>query len=232
MEKQLTLPLIPLAEDEIFDTFYPKGSEIVLFAMNELLAETNIEFIYLWGAKNSGKTHLLHAACAHHNTLGLPVALLPLSQKAYLSPEMVEGLEMLSLVCIDDIHEIAGDAQWEEALFDLFNRIKEQSIAKLIISGNQPPKSLGIKLPDLISRLSWGQIYQLPVLSDEDKLYALKHRALLRGFELPDEVAVFLVKRVERDLRTLFDVLDKLDRASLAEKRLISVPFVKKVLSI
>ncbi|SET52729.1 DnaA inactivator Hda [Thorsellia anophelis] len=232
MEQQLTLPLIPLPEDEVFSTFYPNGSEMAIFALHEVLKNPETEFIYLWGGKNTGKTHLLHSACSHNDQLSLPVALLPLTQRRYISPEMVEGLEELSLVCIDDIDEIACDDKWELAIFDLFNRIKEKDRATLIITGNQPPKELGIKLPDLISRLSWGEIYQLSPLKDEDKLQALQLRALQRGFELPEEVALFLVKRVDRDLRTLFEVLNRLDRASLEEKRLISVPFVKKVLSL
>lgn len=232
MEQQLTLPLIPLPEDEIFTTFYPNGSEMALFAIDQLLKDPESKFIYLWGGKNTGKTHLLHAACSHHDELSLPVALLPLTQRRYIAPEMVEGLEDLSLICIDDIDEIVGDEQWELAIFDLFNRIKEQNTAKLLITGHQPPKELGIKLPDLVSRLSWGGIYQLSPLGDENKLHALQLRALQRGFELPEEVALFLVKRVDRDVRTLFEVLNRLDRASLEEKRLISVPFVKKVLSL
>lgn len=229
---QLTLPLIPLPEDETIDSYFlPEGS-ITAYALKQCLDAKNGGYLYLWGPGQSGKTHLLHAASAHYQDIGLPTVFLPLANIEMISPEMLEGLEFLELICIDDIDKIAGCEKWEEAIFDLFNRVRENERAKLIITGSQPPKSLGIKLPDLVSRLSWGEVYQLTVLDDEQKLLALKHRAILRGFDLPNEVAAFIVNRIDRDLKTLFQVLDTLDRATLKEKRLISIPFVKKVLSL
>lgn len=116
--------------------------------------------------------------------------------------------------------------------FDLYNRILESGKTRLLITGDRPPRQLNLGLADLASRLDWGQIYKLQPLSDEDKLQALQLRARLRGFELPEDVGRFLLKRLDREMRTLFMTLDQLDRASITAQRKLTIPFVKDILNL
>ena len=85
-------------------------------------------------------------------------------------------------------------------------------------------------LPDLRSRLSWGIVFQLPQVDDEVRCAILCFRADRRGLALSEEVASFIVHRAPRSLHRLLELLDQLDRASLAEKRALSIPFVKQSL--
>ena len=101
-----------------------------------------------------------------------------------------------------------------------------------MITGDRPPRQLNLGLPDLASRLDWGQIHKLQPLSGEDKLQALQLRARLRGFELPEDVGRFLLKRLDREMRTLFMTLDQLDRASITAQRKLTIPFVKEILKL
>jgi DnaA family protein len=101
----------------------------------------------------------------------------------------------------------------------------------LYVSAKSSPASLNIKLADLISRLNWGPVYQLQVLEDADKVQAMQQRADQRGFELPDEVANYLLSRYPRDLHSLFALLDRLDFASLQAQRRLTIPFVKSHLA-
>ena len=55
-------------------------------------------------------------------------------------------------------------------------------------------------------------------------------RAKLRGFELSKEVGRFILKRLDRQMRTLFDMLDRLDHASIVAQRKLTIPFVKDIL--
>ena len=57
-------------------------------------------------------------------------------------------------------------------------------------------------------------------------------RAQQRGFDLPDETARYLQRRLPRDMRSLFAVLDELDSAALAAQRRLTVPFIKDVLAL
>ncbi len=94
------------------------------------------------------------------------------------------------------------------------------------------PTYLNLHLPDLKSRLAWGLVLQLQPLSDEDKLETLQMRAIQRGFRLPVSVAQFILKRCTRTMHDLDNILDRLDQASLAHQRKITIPFVKTILDI
>ncbi len=186
-------------------------------------------FIFLWGG--SGLTHLLQAACHRASADGLSVQYLPIKDLLNYDPEsLFEGLEEMDLVCIDDVQSIAGKANWEAAMFALFNQLRDRNVG-LLMAAKASPKELGILLPDLQSRLNWGLTLQVQTLSDDEKLQALQLRAKARGLELSDEVGQFILHRAPREMSELFASLNRLDEASLAEQRRLTIPFVKQVLS-
>lgn len=152
---------------------------------------------------------------------------------------VLDNAEQLDVICLDDIQIVAGNEEWELAIFNLFNLIREQQSlfgnghkTLLLISADCPPHQLQINLPDLRSRLTWGEVYQLNDLSDDQKRIILQRNAYQKGMELSDEVANFLLKRLDRDLQTLSTELDRLDRASLQAQRKLTVPFVKEILGL
>ncbi|WP_455365562.1 DnaA ATPase domain-containing protein [Kaarinaea lacus] len=155
-----------------FDTFIVSENVEAVKAVQTLGATDGECFIYLWGKQGTGKSHLLQALCQSWGEQNKPVAFLALRNNQQYSPQMLDGLEQLSLICIDDIHAIAADAVWEEALFHFFNRAYERK-TPLVITGDAPPARLNLQLQDLRSRLGWGLVLQLKPLHDEQKLMAL-----------------------------------------------------------
>ena len=141
-------------------------------------------------------------------------------------------MEKQSWISIDDLDAIATDAAWEESLFHLYNRVRDNGQTTLIMSGKLPPASMPVQLPDLRSRLSWGLVIQVNELDEHDKINSLKMHAKKRGFELPATVGQFLLKRCARNMHDLNSLLDRLDEASLVAQRKITIPFVKDVLGI
>ena len=186
-------------------------------------------FLFLWGAASVGKSHLLQAACQHAAENQRTVAYLPMAELIDLSAEIFEGLEQMSLICLDDVQLIAGKAEWEEALFHFYNRMRDVG-GSLLVMANAAPAALAVVLPDLQSRLSWGPVLQLNELDDAGKIAALQLRAKGRGFELSDEVAQFLMRRSTRDMASLFLLLDRLDEASLVQQRKLTIPFVRNLI--
>lgn len=187
------------------------------------------QFLFLWGGASVGKSHLLQAACQAGAEHQRSVAYLPMGELVGLSAEIFDGLEQMSLVCIDDVQCIAGDAEWEEGLFHFYNRVRDAG-GVLLAAADVAPVALNVALPDLQSRLSWGPVLQLAELDDAGKISALQLRAKGRGFDLPDEVAQFLMKRSVRDMASLFVVLDRLDEESLIQQRKLTIPFVRDLL--
>jgi DnaA family protein len=194
----------------------------------ESLRATNEKLVFLWGEEGCGKSHLLQAVCNMPELNAQPVYL-PMLELKNMQPAVLEGMEIMSPVCIDDVHLVAGNKEWEEAVFHLFNRVREQS-GRMIVSASGSPANINIQLPDLVTRLGWGTVYQVKPLSDEGKKIALQQRAQYRGLQLPDEVVEFVLRRSSRDTNSLFQLLDRLDIASLVEQRKLTIPFVKQYL--
>lgn len=188
-------------------------------------------FFFIWGSNGSGKSHLLQASCHQAARVGRTAAYLSLKDSSSLQPELLDSWESYDLVCLDDMDAVAGQRPWEEAVFHLYNRIRERS-AGLVVSSGVAPAQLQLCLPDLLSRLGWGLIYQLRALDDQQRLVALQLRARQRGCEMPDETGRYLMRRLPRDMPALFNLLDQLDEASLAAQRKLTVPFVKSVLGL
>lgn len=230
-EHQLPLPIHQI-DDETLDNFFVGHNDLLVDSLSKNIACLKQQFFYVWGAEGSGKSHLLKAVSNQFLLLNRPAIYVPLSKSQYFSPAVLENLEYQDAVCLDDLQLVVGNEEWEIAIFDLFNRIREKEDTLLLISANQSPNALPIKLPDLASRLTWGEIYQLNVFTDEEKILVLQRNAYERGIELPDETANFLLKRLDRDMHTLFDALLKLDKASLQAQRKLTIPFVKETLGL
>ncbi|HET8816323.1 MAG TPA: DnaA regulatory inactivator Hda [Pseudidiomarina sp.] len=224
------LPLaMQLPDTHTFSTFVVGDNQEVL----ALLRETKVPFVYLWGAHGAGKSHLLHAMCAqlHLDSTAMYVPLKELVEQR-VTPSILRGLEQFSLVCIDDLDAVIAQHDWCYELFALFNRIQDSGHTRLLATAAMSPTQLPAAIPDTQSRLQWGIAVQLKPLVDSEKAIALQRRAAALGLQLRDETAVFMVQRLGRDMAELIATLAKLDRASMAAKRRLTIPFVKQVLDI
>lgn len=182
--------------------------------------------LWLWGNSGSGKTHLLQAVCAQ---AGEGAAYFPLGRSARLPPEALGGYARCRVLCIDDAHAVAGDLDWERALFRLFNEASE-SHCRLIFAAAAAPRQIGWRLEDWSSRAGACVVYHVRDLDETGRGEAMRLRAKQRGLELPAETLDYLMKRMPRDLRSLFDILDELDEASLVAQRRLTVPFIRDAL--
>jgi DnaA family protein len=226
------LPLhIRLRDSSVFASYYAGSNRASVDALAALRVNVPPTCIWLQGPRGTGKTHLLQAACVMASERGESGAYLPLRELRELpsGAELLAGYGQLDLVAIDDAELIAGQADWERALFRLHQELDEHG-GHLLVSGSALATTLGFKLRDLASRLAGGQLLSLHALEEEEQREALKLRAQLRGFELPDETVQLLQRRLPRDMASLCAFLDELDQASLIAQRRLTVPFVREVL--
>jgi DnaA family protein len=216
------LPLaLALQDHAVFDTFRAPGDGAVVAAAREPAAPG----LWIAGPPGSGKSHLLQAVCAHRPEARC--AYVPLGNAP--APAMLEGMEALDLVCLDDFERVAGHEDWERALFRLVNGLSLAG-GRLVAAAAGAPAEVGIRLPDLLSRCQALIRFRLRYLDDEERLEALRARAAFRGFDLPADTARYLLRRVPRDMGRLMALLDRLDTASLAASRRLTIPFVREVL--
>ena len=221
-ETQIPLRLNP-QDVYRFDNFYFMQDEL-----KQLELSDDKDFIYLWGNEGCGKTHLLLASIAHSPQRSLYLPLSELVETA--SPEILQSVEQLDLLCIDDLDAITEQTEWQEALFHCFNRL-QHSGCRLVVAATHNPASISFSLADLRSRMATAVVYQLESLDDEGKKHALVMQANVRGLELPDDVALYLLRHHSRDIHVLMSVLNQLDNASMVSKRRLTIPFVRQVLA-
>ncbi len=193
---------------------------------------------WIFGARGSGRSHLLRGSCSRAADMGLPVAYVGCGE--FISPggqvqeqELAAALQQAArfgeLVAIDDISACAGLRVCEELLMALYQRLLE-SRGRLLISHLQPATATSFTTADLNSRLRSLMHFHISPLRDEHKAELLRARADSRGFELTQAVLDYWLARGPRDMGALLTDLELLDRASLVHKQRVTIPLLKQVL--
>lgn len=215
--------------NQSFSTYYPGDNEEIVNHLQQIFIN-NEQQIFLWGTCGTGKTHLLQALSQEATSSNKTSFYYSLESDDLPDPAMLEGLEIFDLVCFDNIEHIAGNTEWEQAFFNFYNLHRDEN-NKLVVSADSPPKYLAIQLPDLKTRMSWGLTLKLKALSDEQQLNALIYKANDLGFEIPVKVGRFLITHYARDLPSIWILLDKIEQATLAAKRKLTIPFLKQIMA-
>lgn len=226
----LQLPLgVEISEDATFDAFFAGTNGAALSALHDFLNQPQENLFCVWGNKQAGVSHLLQA-CVHKAIAQQKQALyLPLAEIIHLPTAALDNLEYFDVLAVDDIQVLANNKEWQEAFFNLFNRLR--NTGKQLVTGvKNNPLHLDIELPDLKSRLNWGLSFQVFALDDEDSIAALIEKAKRHGLDMNEETAKYIVNHANRHTGQLFDVFHQLDKASLIAQRKLTIPFIKKTM--
>jgi DnaA-homolog protein len=176
---------------------------------------------YYWGPVGSGKTHLLKAAREGLREQGARVGWLDAS--VHNAPDYSEDW---AAVLLDDVH--AYTAAQQQVAFNWF--VNAQSLQRPVMAaGTLAPVELKLR-DDLRTRLGWGHIFGLQLLSEAERRAVLRQAADARGVFLGDEVMDFMLTRFSRDLGHLMELLELLDGYSLQSKRAITIPMIKSMM--
>ncbi|CAL95755.1 DnaA regulatory inactivator Hda [Azoarcus olearius] len=222
--KQLVLDIRPDAPPSL-DNFVAGANAELLAALSllgsaEQAAALPARHLYLWGARGSGRSHLLRAATAAAGGQR-PVHLLDAATIGDTLPDTADAL-----VAIDDIDQLGDAAQI--ALFNAFNRARTNGQA-LLLAGPCAPLELTLR-EDLRTRIGQSLIYEVQSLDDDSRAAILVALAERRGLRLADEVIDFLLRHGRRDLPSLLAVLEALDAASLERKRAVTLPLLREMM--
>lgn len=224
---QLPLPLT-LPDCYRLERFLPGAEAVEAWTRVQAIREDEARFAFIWGAEATGKTHLLRGMAAAVGGTFLDLAdLREEAGAAGVAPDdLLSGLPGAGLVALDGLEAVAGDDAWEAAVFHLYNEV-DAGGGKLIAAARANPNSLGLVRPELRSRLHWGGVFPLGRLSDEERLEALQKQAAGRGIALKAPVGRFLLRHYSRNMHRLMAALASLDEAALAQRRALTIPFVK-----
>ncbi|MBC7916754.1 MAG: DnaA regulatory inactivator Hda [Rhodoferax sp.] len=224
--KQIALD-IGLATGPTLESFFPGPNGAVhehlrLWAGEKTSASTRSPVpTYLWGPDGSGKTHLLKAVREALREQGAVVGWLSASD---LEPGPFS--ETWAAVLLDDVHLYSAVQQ--HAAFNWF--VNAQTHQRWVLgSGDQAPAGLQLR-DDLRTRLGWGHVFGLKVLSEPERRAVLRQAADARGVFLGDEVMDFMLTRFSRDLGHLMELLDLIDGYALQTKRAITIPLIRSMM--
>ena len=227
-------PQLPLAlrypPDQRLEAFVaaPEGALSQVRALAEV---ANSDWLYLAGPAGVGKTHLALAACAAAEAVGRSAAYVPVRAAVGRMRDALEAFDTHALVALDGLDAIAGERDDEVALFDFHNRARSAGVS-LLYAAEVGPDGLPLTLPDLRSRLGQCARIVLSPLDEAGRRRVLRGRAQRRGLELDEAALDWLLRRVGRDLFGLTALLDRMDSASLAAQRRLTVPFLKETLGL
>ena len=224
--KQIALD-ISLATGPTLASFFPGPNEaafkhLSLWAGSKSTASTRSPVpTYLWGSSGSGKSHLLKAVREVLREQGAAVGWLDAT--VHEPPAFNENW---AAVLMDDVHLYTAVQQ--HAAFNWF--VNAQTHQHWVLAaGELPPADLKLR-EDLRTRLGWGHVFALHVLSEPERRSVLRQEADARGIFLGDEVMDFMLNRFSRDLGSLMQLLDQLDGYALQTKRAITIPLIKAML--
>ena len=171
--------------------------------------------LIIYGPKRSGKSHLARVLQSASN--GKVVC------AKNIKNNNVEKLFNIECVIIEDLEDLKS----EIAIFHLFNMCKENN-NKIMITSSISPSEIKFKLLDLKSRMLSMPAVQLKFPDDKLLEQIILKQFLDKGVKVDREVITFLLKRVDRTFDSVYNLVSKIDVASLEKSRKITIPFVKK----
>ncbi|MGI9302599.1 MAG: DnaA ATPase domain-containing protein, partial [Gammaproteobacteria bacterium] len=156
MAEQLPLN-VRLREGVSFDSFYPGDNKQAVACLERMAEGHGERQVFVWGAPQTGKSHLLQAVCQRAYARGVQAMYVPLAE--FGDANVLSDLEQAGVLCIDDLDMVAGKPVWEESLFHLINKSRDGQ-RTLLLASTQNPAHLGTTLDDLASRLLWGPVFR------------------------------------------------------------------------
>jgi len=221
-----------------------KANEVAFNAARTLASADNVAFnpLFIHGGTGRGKTHLLHAI-GHQFRARRPAAKI-----IYMSAEkfMVEFVAALrandtirfkqqlrsaDLLMIDDVQFIAGKESTQEEFFHTMNEIISAG-RRLVISSDRAPQDLDGIEPRILSRLSWGLVADINQADLELRLnIIIKKLETLPDVSVPEDVVMFLAKRISSNVRELEGALNRIAAYAAMQNRPIDLDFVGEVLA-
>ena len=178
--------------------------------------EWNAQVLVIFGPPASGKTHLLQVWKREAEAVEVFAADLNEALISHLAAES-------KAVMIDDLGSFLGNSENEKIIFHLYNLAKESG-GSLLLAADKPLKEYEFKLPDLKSRLMAAPAVGLNPPDEELMAVVITKLFSDRQIFVSQEVVNFIILRIERSFAAIRDLVEKLDRRALADKRSITIP--------
>ena len=223
---------LPLSFDRqfSFENFFSQQGQLIIASLKTMINGNGESIIGLWGASDSGKTHLLNACAYYARQQGISFQFYDAIELAQYDADNFDDLETCRVLAVDNLDALCGNQIWEEKFYQIINSCKNGHL-NLIFTLSENPSYLECRLADFQSRLSWGLLLHLHLTGETDIGKVIKLRAGLLGIDLSKEVIAYLLVHYSRQLSVQIEILRILDRASLSAQKKITIPLIKQTLA-
>lgn len=205
---------------------YPRFDQLLGTANAELiyfLQQQHDQFIYIWGEKGVGKSHILQAWIGQALQAGHRAVYID-ADKTSLTNHLIADAEY---VAIDQIEKLRSREQG--VLFNLFNQFRNTRHGNLLLSSDFHPAKLNLR-EDLRTRVAYCLAYEVQPLTKEEKIKALKHLANTRQLQIDPKIYQYLHDHWRQDMNHLLSIFDDLVAYSVAVGKPLTLNLVKQLL--
>ena len=232
-----------LHPDYTFDNFVVGPSNRLAHAscvaVSQSLGDT-YNPLFLYGSSGLGKTHLLHAVCHQIRGEGSGAGIELLSCEEFVN-RFIRAIEEgamaafqsqfrgADLLVIDDVQFLSEREHSQEEFFHTFNALYNNG-KQIILSSDRPPAEMPAVEARLVSRFNWGLVARIDPPSFETRVAILQKKADLRGVELADEVAEYVARHVQANIRELEGTLTTIYAMAMTERQQISLALAQRAL--
>lgn len=221
-----------------------KANEVAFNAARTLASADNVAFnpLFIHGGTGRGKTHLLHAIGHEFRARRSGAKIIYMSAEKFMvefvaalraneTIRFKQQLRSVDLLMIDDVQFIAGKESTQEEFFHTMNEIISAG-RRLVISSDRAPQDLDGIEPRILSRLSWGLVADINQADLELRLnIIIKKLETLPDVSVPEDVVMFLAKRISSNVRELEGALNRIAAYAAMSGRAIDLEFVSEVLA-
>lgn len=215
-------PRSPLNPRYSFSSFVAGPSNQFARAAAASVAEnpgTAYNPLFIYGGSGLGKTHLLHAigneilsVRPSARVLYVPtehfVNEMITSIRRHTMPQFRDAYRSVDVLLLDDAHGLGGKERTQEEFFHTFNVLHEAG-SQIVLTADTPPANIKGLEERLRTRFVWGLVADIQPPDLETKCAIIREKAHIEGVELPDDVVLFVARRVRESIRQLEGYLNR-----------------------
>ena len=232
-----------LHPDYTFDNFVVGPSNRLAHASCVAVSQslgTTYNPLFLYGSSGLGKTHLLHAVCymVRRQLEGAVIQFLSCEEFVNRFIRAIEKgnlagfqsqFRTVDALVIDDVQFLREREQSQEEFFHTFNALYNNN-KQIILSADSAPGKIPSLEERLISRFNWGLVSRIDPPSYETRVAIVQKKAHLRGFNIGDEIAEYIARKVHANIRELEGALTSIYAVAMTAGEEITLELAQRAL--